>query len=387
MRKFSADLIYTLEGEAIPRGIVITDDDGKILNVTEEKTAFDPMIERFKGVIVPGFINAHCHLELSHLKGKIKEKTGLINFVKEVILNRSANEIEIIDAMQQQDQAMWEAGIVAVADISNQTISAGIKAKSKIRYHTFIEMLGFYANKAPEIIKKAVVTKQAFTTPTSITVHAPYSVSMQLVKELKLYSKGIDNKISWHNQECVEEDELYKTRTGPFLQFYEDLKINTATFASKSKSSLQALLPFMPKQQKIMLVHNTYTCFKDVFFTQRFEKAIYWCFCPNANLYIEDRLPNFEFFKHSEFPFTIGTDSLASNHSLSILEEMKVLQQNIPGLTLMELLEWACINGARFLGFDADLGSIAINKKPGINLLTDLDNGLIGKNTKVTKLI
>lgn len=387
MRRFSADLIYTLEGDAIPRGIVITDDNGKILAITEEKVAFDPSIERYKGVIVPGFINAHCHLELSHLKGKIKEKTGLIPFIKEVIFTRNASDKEIIAAMQLQDEAMWEAGIVAVGDISNQTISAEIKSKSKIRYHTFIEMLGFDAKKASDIIKEATIKKNVFQTPASITVHAPYSVSKELVHQLKIYSKNIDNKISWHSQECEEEDELYKTRSGPFLQFYKDLNINADTFTSQSKSSLQAFLPFMPKNQNILLVHNTYTCYKDVFFTKRFEKNIFWCFCPNANLYIEDRLPSFEFFKHSEFPITIGTDSLASNHTLSVLDEMKVLQNNIPNLPLNQLLKWACINGAKYLGFDADLGSIAVGKKPGLNLLTDLENGLIGENTKVKKLI
>jgi len=387
MRRFSADLIYTLEGDAIPHGIVITDDNGKILNVTEERIAFDPNIERYKGVIVPGFINAHCHLELSHLHGKIAQKTGLINFIKEVIFTRGGSQEEITEAMLQQDEAMWNAGIVAVGDISNQTISADIKSKSKIRYHTFIEMVGFDANKAKEILNDAIVKKSAFDTSTSITVHAPYSISMELVKQLKAYSKGINNKISWHSQECDEEDELYKTRSGPFFQFYKDLNINTDTFAIKAKSTLQALLPFMPKKQNILLVHNTYTCFKDVFFTKRFEQNIYWCFCPNANLYIENKLPTFEFFKHSALPITIGTDSLASNHSLSVLEEMKVLQKNIPNLSLNELLKWACINGAKFLGFDADLGSIAVGKKPGLNLLTGLENGFIGKNTQVKKLI
>ncbi len=387
MRRFSADLIYTLEGDAIPRGIVITDDYGKILNVTEEKVAFDPNIERHKGVIVPGFINAHCHLELSHLQGKIKEKTGLINFIKEVITTRNATENEVAEAMLQQDKAMWDAGIVAVGDISNQTISAEIKAKSKIRYHTFIEMLGFDANKAKEILDEAIIKKNIFETPASITVHAPYSISKELVHLLKDYSKEIDNRISLHSQECDEEDELYKTRSGPFLQFYKDLNINTETFTSQSKSSLQALLPFMPKNQNILLVHNTYTCLKDVYFTKRFEKNIFWCFCPNANLYIENKLPNFDFFKHSEFPVTIGTDSLASNHSLSILDEMKVLQKNIPDLPLSQLLKWTCINGAKFLGFDKDLGSISVGKQPGLNLLTNLENGLIGESTNVKKLI
>ncbi|MFC5283117.1 amidohydrolase family protein [Pedobacter alpinus] len=387
MRKFSADLIYTLEGDPIPNGIIVTDDNGKILAISQEKASFDPNIERFKGVIVPGFINAHCHLELSHLKGKIDKHTGLINFIKAVIFQRATPEDKIIAAMQAADEAMWNDGIVAVGDISNLSISAYIKEKSKIRYHTFIEMLGFEANKASEIIEKAKLTQKCFNTPSSLTVHAPYSVSKELVKQLAAYSKGIYNPITIHNQECFEEDDLYKRREGAFLQFYKDLNINTETFTIQAKSSLQAMLSVMPKKQNILFVHNTYTCLKDVFFTKRFEQLVYWCFCPNANLYIENKLPEFDFFKYTEHPITIGTDSLASNDSLSILDEMKVLQKHIPYLSLNDLLKWACINGAKYLGFDDDLGSMAIGKTPGLNLLINLDNGKIGEETQVKKLI
>ncbi len=387
MRRFSADVIYTLEGEPIRNGLVVTDDYGKILSISDEKALFDRSIERHRGIIVPGFINTHCHLELSHLKGKINKKTGLINFVKEVIGKRAAPEEEIIEAMKIADESMWNNGIVAVGDIANQGISADIKSQSKIRYHTFVEMLGLDATKAKQIIEAADVLKKSFHTPASLTVHAPYSVSKELVKQLKTYSKYQDNIVSIHNQECAAEEPLYKTRSGPFLQFYKDLNICTDTFVSQSRGPLQALLPFMPKNQHVLLVHNTYVSLKDVFFTKRFEKQVFWCFCPNANLYIEDRLPTFPFFKYTEFPITIGTDSLASNDYLSILEEMKVIQKNIPDLSLNNLLKWACINGAKFLGYERDLGSLAVGKTPGLNLLTDLDNGQIGEDTKIKKLI
>src|SRR5690606_23723689 len=111
MRKFTADYIFTLEGEAIPNGLVITDDLGKILSI---KTGFDPRdndIEHHKGIIVPGFINAHCHLELSHLKGKIEPGKGLINFIKNVLSLRKADDNEVVEAMQSADKEMYDNGI------------------------------------------------------------------------------------------------------------------------------------------------------------------------------------------------------------------------------------------------------------------------------------
>ncbi|MEO5910597.1 MAG: amidohydrolase family protein [Pelobium sp.] len=387
MRRFSADYIYTLEKEPIENGIIVTDDNGKILAVTDEKALLDPDIERFEGIIVPGFVNAHCHLELSHLHKKIPKGTGLIPFVKNVILNRAENDGIIVEAMKMADEEMCKNGIVAVGDISNSSISSPIKDTSKIKYHTFVEMLGLEASKATTIFEDALLLKDKFNGPSSITPHAPYSVSKKLIKDLAKYCKNQKNIITIHSQESDDENFLYRFKDGAFMEFYKEMNINTDSFTAQSKNSLQSLLPFMPEKPNTLLVHNTYTTLKDIYFTKRFSRNLYWCFCPNANLYIEKRLPSFEFFKHSEYPITIGTDSLASNQKLCILSEMKVLQKNSKDLNLENLLKWATINGARFLNFDDDLGSIAIGKTPGLNLISNVKNQKLTDKSAVTRLI
>lgn len=387
MRRFSADYVYTLEGAPIANGIVVTDDSGKILAITDDKALLDPNIERHKGVIVPGFVNAHCHLELSHLQNKIEKGTGLIPFVKQVIKQRASTDEQVLEAMKNADEAMLKNGIVAVGDISNQAISAEIKSNSEIKYHTFVEMLGFDPSKATEAMNSAIQTKEKFSTPSSITPHAPYSLSKELLKQLSRYCKDIHNTISIHNQESEDENFYYRYKDGAFTQFFKDLNIDTSGFKAQSKNSLQTITPFLPLQQNILLVHNTYSSLKDVYFTKRFNLKFHWCFCPNANLFIENKLPNFEFFKHTNYPVTIGTDSLASNDSLCILSEMKVIQKNYEALSFDELLKWATINGAEFLGFDHDLGTISAGKTPGLNLITNLKNGKLSEKSTVSKLI
>ena len=387
MRRFSADYIFTLEGEPIQNGIVVTDDFGKILAVTQEKALLDPNIERFNGVIVPGFINVHCHLELSHLHQKIKKGTGLIPFIKDVISNRREDDEKVIDAMKKADEQMFQNGIVAVGDIANQSISASVKEKSKIKYHTFIEMLSFDPAKAETTIAQALKLQTHFQNNSSITPHAPYSLSKELLKNLTKFCKKVNNPISIHNQESEEENYLYKYKDGPFMEFFKELNINVDGFKAQSKNSLQTIIPFLPENQQILLVHNTYSSLKDIYFTKRFEREISWCFCPNANLYIENKLPTFEFFKHTDYPITIGTDSLASNDQLCLLSEMNVLQKNIDYLSFTELLKWATINGAKFLGFENDLGTITIGKTPGLNLISHLKNGKLSDQSTVKKLI
>ena len=387
MRRFSADYIYTLDGAAIENGIVVTDDNGKILAVTDEKALLDPNIERFEGIIVPGFVNTHCHLELSHLHKKIAKGKGLIPFVKEVISKRGEKEEVVIEAMLKADEEMLNNGIVAVGDISNQAISAGIKENSKIRYHTFLEMLAFDSSKSAEAIENAINLKQAFRTPTSITPHAPYSLSKELLKNLAKYCKRSENKISIHNQENDEENNLYRYKEGPYMDFFKELKIDTDRFKAQSKNSIQTMIPFLPDNQNILLVHNTYTSLKDIYFTKRFNRKLHWCFCPSSNLYIENRFPTFEFFKYTDYPITLGTDSLASNQKLCILSEMKLIQKNFEDVSFEELLKWATINGAQFLGFQNELGSIVNGKTPGLNLITNMKYGRLTDKSVVRKLI
>ena len=387
MRRFSADYVYTSEGAPIANGIVVTDDSGRVLAITDDKALLDPNIERHSGIIVPGFVNAHCHLELSHLQNKIDKGTGLISFVKQVIKNRIDTDEHILEAMQNADNEMLKNGIVAVGDISNQAISAEIKSKSKIKYHTFIEMLGFHSSKATEVLNQAIQLKEEFASPKSITVHAPYSLSKVLLRELNKYCKNIENTISIHNQECEEENFYYRYKKGVFTQFFDDLGIDTSSFKAQSKNSIQAILPFLPENQKILLVHNTYTHLKDIYFAKRFLLKLYWCFCPKANLYIENKLPSINFFNQSPFPITLGTDSLASNDSLCILSEMKQIQTSFNTISFIELLKWATINGAQFLGFEHELGSISIGKTPGLNLISHFENGKLSEKSTVTKLI
>ncbi|MGI4749168.1 MAG: amidohydrolase family protein [Janthinobacterium lividum] len=395
MKKFTADYVLTSQNNAIKNGSIVVDDDGKIIKITDPGTASpkddafaDLSSEKLSGVICPGFINTHCHLELSHLKGKIPAGEGLIAFIKNVQQYRKADDIEVLEAAAQADEAMWQNGIVAVGDISNSAITASIKTKSKLYYHNFVEVFGFDPKNADAAFNQAISIRDQFKPmAATITPHAPYSVSKELFKLIKKEAEQNNSILSIHNQESDEENKLYRYKQGSFLEFYNDLGLDIEFFKPQARNSLQSIIPLLSNQQNVLLVHNTFTSMKDVYFTRRFDKKINWCFCPEANLYIENALPKVNIFTHHGFNITIGTDSLASNTGLCILKEMQVLQQHFPELSLECLVEWATINGARFLGIEEEKGTIEVGKKPGLNLLTGLDKLKITPETKVRKLI
>ncbi len=387
MKEFTADYVYTQDAEPIKNGTVITDDAGKILSVSANNESLNSAVKHYHGAIVPGFVNAHCHLELSHLYQKIAQNQGLISFIKNVIALRNIDEKTQLKTAQIADALMYQNGIVAVGDICNSNLTANIKIQSRIKYHTFVEMLGFDGSKAPQIFENALALKTQFSGPKSIVPHAPYTVSKELFNLLNEYCQTNPNLITIHNQESEQENWLYQNKTGGFIELCQFLGINIDDFEAQNKTSFAAVLPLLSSHQKKLLVHNTFTNPADIALTQQITNEIYWCFCPNANLYIENQLPQIPQFLDNNFRFTIGTDSLASNQTLCMLTEMRTLLNHFTNLTFAQVLKWATLNGAQFFGFDADIGSITVGKTPGLNLITNFKNGNITPLSKVVKLI
>lgn len=390
MKSFRADYVFPVYADPIKNGIVTVDDLGKIISVSENP---DPShqnipIETLNGVITPGFINTHCHVELSHLKGKINTGGGLINFIQDIQAFRNADKSEISDAAQKADQEMYDNGIVAVADTANSNITVEIKAKSKLYYHTFVEIFGFLPERADELFNNSVLLADEFKPGSvSITAHAPYSVSKELFKLIKHYSDNHKNLLSIHNQECEDENKFYRYKLGGFVDMYKHFGINIDYFRPQARNSIQSIIPLLSNRQKVLMVHNTCTNLKDIYFIKRFDRAINWCFCPNANIYIEKRLPKIELFVNQGLNITLGTDSLASNKSLCILSEMQTIQHKFPSLSLATLVEWGTKNGAEFLGIAEEKGTIEAGKTPGLNLITGLDGLSLTSESKVKKLI
>ncbi len=368
-QKFRGDQMFDGSRMLDNQHVLITSESGTIEDIVHVDEAGDG-IQVFPGIICPGFINCHCHLELSHMKGAIPERTGLIKFISRVIKDRHYSEDQILSAIGQAESEMIKEGIVAVGDICNNTLTITQKYKGRIIYHNFIEASGLLAEMAEIRFQRAVNLFNAYEQQNlagfsnSIVPHAPYSVSEELWKSIVLFPA---NKLmTIHNQETRSENELFIANRGEFLQFYKELNVDPFVIKPSGRSSLQTYLPKFLIDQQLILVHNTYTSIEDVAFCDSVKRngAIYWCLCPNANLYITGELPNLKLFDSSRV--VLGTDSLASNHQLSILAEMRTLWEQFPGVGMEQLFGWATINGAKALQLDNILGSFERGKKPGL---------------------
>jgi cytosine/adenosine deaminase-related metal-dependent hydrolase len=392
-RKLRANAIFNGKEFLDQHYVLVTTEDG---TVVDNLPAFDAGegIETFSGILTPGFVNCHCHLELSHLKGLIPEKKGLIDFVIRVITQRDFPEEEILDAIASAEAQMFKNGIVVVGDICNNSLTIPQKRKKRLIYHNFIEVSGWNpAIAGARLAKSKSIFNEFRKLPaghkrSSISPHAPYSVSDSLWKMMVSFFD--DQIITMHNQETAWEDELFEKGTGEALRLFSMLKLENGEFRASGRSSFQTILPRLAKAKKIILVHNTYTRPEDITHLEDNPlnpTLLYWCLCPNANLYIEDKLPPVSALRNAKANIALGTDSLASNHSLSILDEIKTLRHFHPEVPINELLQWATHNGAQALGLQDQYGSFAQGKKPGINLLENTDGKKINAGTTVRKIL
>jgi len=387
MRKIAANYVYSANGEPIKNGFIEVNEEGTIISV-QPLLKEEAHVEFYNGVLVPGFVNAHCHLELSHLHQKIKKLKSLTGFIRQVFDNRSIRQTNIPELIKKSDNQMFRQGINVVGDISNTTNSIECKASSNIRYHTFIEIPG--TSNAEELIKKAKLVKDKFLAQglsASFSPHSLYSATYSLLKNINNQNNG--HLISLHNQEGIHEQEFIENGTGDMANLFKDYGIPFPDYVPAGMPVAKLLTALLAKDIPVLLVHNTHTTDIDLHTYKEHFNRVTLVLCPASNLYIEGKMPPVSRLVASGNTLALGTDSLASNTKLSILYEMQLIAQHFPRISFTELIRWATINGASALGVDEKYGSIAPGKSPGINLIENFDfrNMNISFGSTVRKLI
>jgi cytosine/adenosine deaminase-related metal-dependent hydrolase len=392
MQRFSANYVFPVTGNPIRNGIVEVDENGLIKAIIDPGSAPVELAntEFHNGIIIPGFVNAHCHTELSHLKGKTAKDRGMAEFVKQVKQLRGENTgaAENDTAFALAD--MYRQGTSAVADICNSSVSFEAKNKGPIRFYNLIEVLGLDPTRKEMIWERAqilqLIAEANGQNPVSIVPHSTYTLSKEL---WDLLQNEFSNQklISIHFAESKDDIEFSTSNSGQLASVFTSwgLPINSIP----AGTPIDIVKTYIPTTAKVLFIHNTYlTEYQLNEVKQHFPNA-YFCFCPQSNLYIENRLPNIpDFLSHSEY-LTIGTDSYASSESLSMLEQIQIISANFPLVGFSQILQWATLNGARALGFENELGSIEIGKKPGLVLVSPFDfaNMKTLSNSKARRLV
>lgn len=371
-RKLTATQIFNGSQYLNPGAVLVFDHD-RLIDIISIDDAGDD-IEHFDGTLLPGMVNTHCHLELSHLKYAIPRKTGLVDFVKQVVVKRNADEEEIQHSIIQMDEKMWNGGVQAVGDICNTTDTINCKMKSKISYHSFIEAIGFPPHIAASRFRNATEIRDQFQhmgLGASITPHAPYSVSPKLFGMIN--GDVGDGILSIHNQEIPDENMLFQNRSGDFLRLYQELNMDAGNFIASGTSALQSWLAGITKKRSLLLVHNVAISEADVDFAirwaQQTDSRIFFTVCIRANEYISGLRPPVEMMLTKGVSITLGTDSLASNNALDMAHELNALENQFQHIPVDVWLKALTSNGAAALLKENRYGHLGIGTAPGLVLM------------------
>lgn len=377
IKRITASTVYVGEGfEPMRNGFVEYDDsDGTIVCVGQcpEGEHVDD------GALVPGFVNAHCHVELSHLHRKFVKGTGMAGFIDQINALRDwAGRDRKQELVKEWMDLMWRRGVSAMADISNDDSSFDIKAVHSLYTRTFLEVFGSEPEMCDGVMKEVKdlnAVADAAGIDAAPTPHSCYTMSPQLLSASAAagLAKGW---LSYHSQESLEEEDLIRYGSGAM---YENRKRSgMSTPPVTGGSSLEYFVGRLaeaapaPYDAHILLVHNVCLSQNDIDAARKVMNNVWWAICPLSNIFIHNALPPVPLMRANGLDIVIGTDSLSSNDDLDMVKEMLCIHENFPEVPMSEILSWACINGARFLSKDDILGSISSGKRPGIVRISNI---------------
>ena len=376
MHRFSANYIFLICKPPIKNGIVVIDNNDTIVEVIDPKGNIEELasMEFYNGVLVPGFVNSHCHLELSHLKGKIKNSKGIAGFVSQIRNLRDVTKKEINESIQTALIDESNNGVVAIGDICNTTDTIDLKKTSKILFYNFIEQFGLSNESGSERFNQSLELLNKYlklSINSSIVPHSAYSLSEVLWELIYEEIKKNQQVVSMHFAESKQEYELLLNKSGLLAENFN--KLGIPLNLPNCKTPVEIAEKYIPKESKVLFVHNTFASKDEIKKLSAHFSNPFFVLCPSSNLFIEGCLPDVPMIAEMGVNIALGTDSYASSDTLSIFDQMMILLNTFPSLTFSEVLRWGTINGAKALGFDPTIGSFEVGKRPGINFISNFD--------------
>lgn len=378
VKRVTASYVYTLDSEEpIRNGFVEYDDaDGRILGVGVCQEGEEVL----SGALVPGFVNSHCHIELSHLHGKFRKGTGMAGFIDQIneLRDWAGAQVKAELTARWMDK-MWADGVSAMADISNDESSFKVKSTHNLYTRTFLEVFGSEPEMCEGVMKDVAALKRTadeIGIDGAPTPHSCYTMSPQLLSASA--AAGLESGyLSYHSQESQEEEDLLISGTGAMYENRKRSGMSTPPVTGESSLkyfiSRLAAVKDAPYDEHILLVHNVCLQQDDIDAAKAVMNNVYWAICPLSNIFIHNALPPVDLMRRNDLAITVGTDSLSSNDDLDMVKELFCIHDNFKDVPMNEILTWACLNGARFLSKEDQLGSLSPGKRPGIVFVDNLD--------------
>jgi cytosine/adenosine deaminase-related metal-dependent hydrolase len=373
MRVLHADHVLPGDAPAIADGAVVVDGDGVIADVGPAAELLPrhagARATRVRGVVFPGLVNAHTHVELSAMRGKVPGGRGFIPWVDGLVTARS-------ELVPDEEAEGVEAGVaelertatVAVGDVTNSLAAVRALARRGIGGSVFHEVFGMDRAAALRRIEglAAELAERVPEWPTSDLAYAPAPHTLFTLHEdgaralLDMAAKS-GQRTSLHLAEHAVERRAIEHGDGPAPEWFATRIRQRPSFPMRPLFDLAEDVGAL--RSHVLLVHLTDARPDELARVARGGATV--VLCPRSNLHIEGRLPPLLAVREVGLEAALGTDSLASNASLDVLAEARALADRFPSVPKWELVKMATWNGARALD-RRDLGRVARGARPGI---------------------
>jgi cytosine/adenosine deaminase-related metal-dependent hydrolase len=377
---FRADWVLPIAGRPVAGGSV-TIDDGRIVAV--EPIPPPGATDLGRCVLMPGLVNAHTHLELSYLRGRIPRAACFTDWVRPLLAARrtppDADEVEF-KAAAAIDEAV-DNGTALFGDVSNSLGAVSVFRKWRIAARVFYELLGFntpdpdarVAEARARIAAEATKNSEGQDLHFSLAAHAPYSVSPALFDAIRRDARAFGGPTTVHLAESAEEVQLLADGSGPWRGLLETLGAWTDAWQAPGRSPAGYLIECGFLDASTLAVHGVQCTSDDILRIRDVGATI--VSCPRSNAYVGAGAPPLAEFYAAGVPVAFGTDSLASVDDLNMFSELAEARRLAPGVPARQLLESATLIGARALGFGHDYGSLEPGKRASL-LSVDVPAGV-----------
>lgn len=342
-----------IDPETILKDGFVRVESGKIMDVGQGRggCSNDQVIFHGSGVLMPALVNAHTHLDLCALKDETNIEAGFMGWVQSVIQKKeqTGRDALILAAMAGIDE-LKASGTGIVGDICSLDMGPRFFLDSGLSGVWFQEYLG---SGAPSDFR---CEKVSDTQTLSIAGHAAHTTAPELLVRLKSAARKASTPFSLHLAESMDEVQFLTTGKGPWADFLTARRIDTSSWELTGLGPVRHADRLGLLDKNTLAVHLVFADETDMAILS--EKQVHACICPRSNMRLHNRLPNVPMMLRAGMRVCLGTDSLASNESLSLFDEMAFLAHHFPEIAPRDILTMATMNGASALGFNDQFGRL-----------------------------
>ncbi len=359
---YKAGWVVISPDEIVKNGYVKTS-GGKIVEVGSGRVPRgSQVVRRGTGAIIPALVNAHTHLELCALKGLVPYDSGFRDWVIRLLEERMKLDRKTIREYAKKGiDELRNFGCVAVGEISTLGYTRKALAETRMPGVWFKEYLGnFNSSDSAQILSTISENMENENTRYSMAIHGPHTTAPDLIAEILRAAEKKSLPVSIHLAESEDEMEFITTGKGNWADFLSFRGIRFSNWGVPSKSPVRYLEKLGALRENMLAVHLLHCDQQDIETLRKNKVKV--CLCPRSNKNLHGRLPDPEKFVKAGLKPCLGTDSLASCDTLSILDEMAFAARSCESISPADILAMGTINGAEALGFADRFGTLSPGK-------------------------